>query len=233
MHFDKEYLKPFYKKYQSIHISDEQLNSNIFKNKFRNTNSSDFISYTQDDNSLFRLFKDLYPNRTEFIVDVILYVILVFNILTILFFTIVKNVEKEIIQNQINNLLNSILIDENTFDESILYEQQYKFVKQNLIAKINSIPVNQNEEDKIKKNNDEIFKNSMIFLVIINVIGIICLVFLWRYQNFDILYYLKKNLVLGIFVFLTEIMFLYVISKNYMYIDEKYIMKNLQQKITK
>ena len=238
MHFDKEHLEPFFEKYKSIYTNNEQLNSNIFKNKFRNTNgnnsnSSDFISYTQNDNSLFRLFKDLYPNRTEFIVDVILYVVLVVNILTILFFTIVKNVEKEIIQNQINNLLDSTLIDENTVSENILYEQQYKLVKQNLIAKINSIPVNQNEEDKIKKHNDEIFKNSMIFLVIINVIGTICLVFLWRYQNFDILYYLKKNFVLGIFVLLTEILFLYVISKNYMYIDKKYIMKILQQKITK
>lgn len=234
MHFDKEHLEPFFEKYKSIYINNEQFNSNKFRNTNNNNrNSSEFISYTQDDNSLFRLFKDLYPNRTEFIVDVILYVVLVVNILTILFFTIVKNVEKEIIQNQINNLLDSTLIDENTVSENILYEQQYKLVKQNLIAKINSIPVNQNEEDKIKKHNDEIFKNSMIFLVIINVIGIICLVFLWRYQNFDILYYLKKNFVLGIFVFLTEILFLYVISKNYMYIDKKYIMKILQQKIIK
>jgi len=178
------------------------------------------------------LFKGLYPNNTELIVDVILYVIIVVNILTILFFTIVKNVEKEIIQTQIDNLLDSILVDDNTIKGNILYEQLYKLMKQIIITKLNSIPINQEEEEKTKKHNDEIFKNSMIFLIVINIIAMISLIYLWKSNNFDILYYLKKNFILGIFVIITEILFLYIISKNYIYIDKKYIVKILQQKLS-
>lgn len=201
----------------SIIIENNYENGNIFNKEF----------------SYFNLFKNLYPNTNELVVDIILYVTLVVNILTFLFFTVVKNVEKEIIQTQINNLLDSLLINEDTVNVNVLYEQQYKIAKQNLIAKINSVQIDQEEEDKIKKHNDEIFKNSMIFLLVINILCIFSLFVLWKYNKFDILYYLKKNFILGIFVILTEILFLYVISKNYMYIDKKYILKILQQKITK
>lgn len=201
----------------SINIENNYENGNIFNKEF----------------SYFNLFKNLYPNTNELAVDIILYVTLVVNILTFLFFTVVKNVEKEIIQTQINNLLDSLLINEDTVSVNALYEQQYKIAKQNLIAKINSVQIDQEEEEKIKKHNDEIFKNSMIFLLVINILCIFSLFVLWKYNKFDILYYLKKNFILGIFVILTEILFLYVISKNYMYIDKKYILKILQQKITK
>ena len=180
----------------------------------------------------------MYPNNIELFVDIILYVIIVVNILTILFFTLVKDVEKEIVQTQINNILDSILIDEKSLGETTFYnnipiKKYYNLMKQNVISKLNSFPINKEEEDKIKKHNDEIFKNSMIFLVILNIVGISVLVLLWKLKNFDIVYYLKKNFVLGIFVVLTEILFLYIISKNYIYIDKKYIIKKLQEKITK
>jgi hypothetical protein len=183
-------------------------------------------NYNRNNFTFFNIFKDLYPNTTEFLVDVILYVVIVVNILTILFFTIVKNVEKEIIQTQIFNLLDSIfIIDKNTFSGNVLYE--------NLIKKINSVQIKQEEEEKIKTHNDKIFRNSMIFLLITNIIGIASLFVLWKYQKFDILYYLKKNSILGILVIFTEILFLYIISKNYIYIDRKYIFKTIQQKILK
>jgi hypothetical protein len=236
MKLDKE---PYFKK-KPFFVFNQ--NSKLF----RNNNTIDFnVDFT---NRIVRnygepivnsLFDELYPNNIELFVDIILYVIIVVNILTILFFTLVKDVEKEIVQIQINNILDSILIDEKTLDETTLYngvipiKKYYNLMKQNLISNLNSVPVNQEEEDKIKKHNDEIFKNSMIFLVILNVIGIIFLVLLWKFKNFDIVYYLKKNFVLGIFVVLTEILFLYIISKNYIYIDKKYIIKNLQKKITK
>jgi hypothetical protein len=211
-------------KFQNLYTLNNISESSYYKNDLEKYESK----FT-----FFNLFKDLYPNSTELIVDIILYVIVVVNILTVLFFTIVKNVEKEIIQTQINNLLETTLIDENTFSGNIFYKEQHKLLMQNLVTKLNSIPINKEEEDNIKKNNDEIFKNSMIFLAIINVVSIFLLFILWKNNNFDILYYLKKNAILGIFVIFTEILFLYFISRNYMYIDKKYILKTLQQKISK
>jgi len=232
MQLDK---KPSFKKNHFV------LNQN--SKSFRNKDTIDLnVEFTnrfvrKDDKPIINsIFDELYPNNIELFVDIILYVIIVVNILTILFFTLVKDVEKEIVQTQINNILDSILIDEKSLGETTFYNnipiKKYNLIKQNIISKLNSFPVNQ-EEDKIKKHNEEIFKNSMIFLAILNVIGIIVLFFLWKYKSFDIIYYLKKNLVLGIFVVLTEILFLYIISKNYIYIDKKYIIKKLQEKITK
>ena len=212
--------------------------NNNFTDKIINKNIYGNGQFIQDGNNTNSIFDELYQNNIELIVDIILYVIVVVNILTILFFTLVKDVEKQIVQTQIDNILDSILVDEKSFGETVFNNEsslinKYSLLKNNLILKLNSVPVNQEEEDKIKKHNEEIFKNSMIFLAILNVIGIIVLFFLWKYKSFDIIYYLKKNLVLGIFVVLTEILFLYIISKNYMYIDKKYIIKKLQEKTTK
>lgn len=242
MQLDKE--SSFRKKHFFVFNQNSKLARNNDTRDTRDTrdfniNFTDKIVNKDNGSSIVNnLFYELYPNNIELFVDIILYVIVVINVLTILFFTLVKDVEKEIVQTQINNILDSILVDEKSLDETTLYngsiplKQYYISMKQNLISKLNSIPINQEEEEKIKKHNNEIFKNSMIFLVILNIIGIVILTLLWKFNNFDIVYYLKKNFVLGIFVVLTEILFLYIISKNYMYIDKKYIMKKLQEKIT-
>ena len=52
-----------------------------------------------------------------------------------------------------------------------------------------------------------------------------------QYSKYDFIYYLKKNIILGIFVIMTELLFLFVISKNYIYIDKKYVLSETMKKI--
>jgi hypothetical protein len=245
-------------------------------------------------------FGDLYPSYTEMLSDVIIYVILVCNILTILFFTIVKDIEGNIVKQQINYLLDDIfssvkntketetqtintnenknieeikkLYDINTpeeikkliqdninnsninnsninnsninnsnyntnqFDPELIIQnfQKYKQdLKTSLKNSINNLQSDNVTEQKIKKNNDEIFKKSIMILSIVNIICLILLAVLWFYNKYDIVYYLKKNIILSLFVIITELLFLYIISNKYMYIDKKYVMMETIKKINK
>lgn len=208
-----------------------------------------FKNYNQSQSKKFHLklvdkyekkkyFNELYPNYTEMISDIIIYVILVCNILTILFFTLVKDVEGEIVKEQINNILSDII-------PKIKINKDINFMKNNinkldeflnnfeikLISNFDKLGINEEIENKIKKNNEEIFKKSMVSLLILNVVCFIILILLWKFNKFDFVYYLKKNLILGIFVIFTELIFLYIISKKYIYIDKKYVILETLKKI--
>ena len=227
-------------------------------NKFisSNNNSDTNYKYLKTGNYVKKnnmFFKDLYSSYTEMISDIIIYVILVCNILTILFFTIIKDIEGEIVKQQINNLLDDIFnIDNNAINtdklndlfisntnnnEAQIILDKFNYIKNNLKVemrkKIENITSDTETEKKIKENNEMIFKKSMTFLVLINIICLIILILLWKYKKFDFMYYIKKNFILGLFVIMTELIFLYIISKNYIYIDKKYIIMETIKKISK
>uniref|UniRef100_A0A6C0I6T2 Uncharacterized protein n=1 Tax=viral metagenome TaxID=1070528 RepID=A0A6C0I6T2_9ZZZZ len=257
------------------------------------------LKINQKKNNMY--FGDLYPSYTEMLSDIIIYVILVCNILTVLFFTIVKDIEGNIVKQQINYLLDDIfssvkntngtetqtintnenknieeikklynvntpeeikkLYDVNTpeeikkliqdninnsniknsnntnqFDPELIIQnfQKYKQdLKTSLKNSINNLQSDNITEQKIKKNNDEIFKKSIMILSIVNIICLILLAVLWFYNKYDIVYYLKKNIILSLFVIVTELLFLYIISNKYMYIDKKYVMMETIKKINK
>lgn len=227
--------------------------SSLKKNNFKT--DYNIIENKNDVNNMF--FKDLYSSYTELISDVIIYVILVCNILTILFFTLIKDVEGEIVKQQINNLLDDVFSNiktndndnnNNKLNELIISNTNNDIQAQNILNKFNNIKNNlkiemtkklenitsdTESEKKIKENNEMIFKKSMTFLAIINIVCLIILFLLWNYKKFDIIYYIKKNFILGIFVILTELIFLYIISKNYIYIDKKYVIMETIKKIQK
>jgi hypothetical protein len=214
--------------------------SNIQSNKERNNN---------------RFFDKLYPSYTEMISDIIIYVILVCNILTILFFTLIKDIEGDIVKKQINYLLDDIfniksddkndnnesngmnnIIKTNNQDIQTIYNKWNDVkntYKNEIIKKLNETATDNESEKLIKENNDKIFNKSLLVLGIVNGICIIILFILWKYNKFDIMYYIKKNFILGIFVIITELVFLFAITKNYIYIDKKYVMMETMKKISK
>lgn len=233
---------------------------NKFISSFEKNNSKTDYNAIKNKNNVNdnMFFKDLYSSYTELISDVIIYVILVCNILTILFFTLIKDVEGEIVKQQINNLLDDIFSDIKTNDNSsnngnklndfIISNTNNDLQAQNILNKYNNIKNNlkvemtkklenigsdTESEKKIKENNEMIFKKSMTFLAIVNIVCLIVLFLLWNYKKFDIIYYIKKNFILGIFVIMTELIFLYIISKNYIYIDKKYVIMETIKKISK
>lgn len=214
------------------HLFNKFIKSKIQHKTYKGNNIS-------NKNNIF--FGELYKSYSEMIGDIIIYVLLLCNILTILFFTVVKDVEREIVKEQINNLLDDIFNTNNINKEYNLNSEvknifdklniKYNY-KEELVKKINEIEISNESEKKIKENNDTIFNNSLIILSIINVFCIVILLGLWKYKNFNIIYYIKKNFILSIFVIITELIFLYIISKNYIYIDKKYIFIETMKKIS-
>jgi len=213
-------------------------------NKFisSNNNSDTTYEYFKTNNyvkSNNMFFKDLYSSYTEMISDIIIYVILVCNILTILFFTIIKDIEGEIVKQQINNLLDDIFStikinnNANTDKFNNLFISNTNNLKVEITKKIENITSDKETEKKIKENNEMIFKKSMTFLGVINIVCLVILILLWKYKKFDFMYYIKKNFILGLFVIMTELIFLYIISKNYIYIDKKYVIMETIKKISK
>ena len=189
-------------------------------------------------------FSDLYSSYTEMIADIIIYVIIVCNILTILFFTLIKDVEGEIVKQQITHLLDDIFSDFDINNTNDIINKNNSTEIQ-ILNKLNNIKsdlkiklekqikdnINTDNEKKIKENNQIIFNKSMIILAVVNSICLLILFGLWKYNKFDLLYYLKKNMILGAFVIITELIFLYIISKNYIYIDKKYVIMQTMKKI--
>ena len=199
-------------------------------------------------------FNELYSSYTEMISDVIIYVILVCNILTILFFTIVKDIEGEVIKDQLYNILNDVFMESNKnndinylqrqSDENMnniennednnplknninkindlfenmnniennevnkplknninkinnLFEYITNFKENQTLVlknKINDISYDKEIENNIKENNNKILKKSIITLLIINITSIAILFGLWKYNNYDFVYYLKKGM---------------------------------------
>ena len=219
-------------------LKKETYNKNSNFNNYNQSQSKKFHLKLVDKHKKKIYFNELYPNYTEMIADIIIYVILVCNILTILFFTLVKDVEGEIVKQQINNILSDII-------PKIKINKDINFIKNNinkldefiknlevkLISNFDKLGINEEIENKIKKNNEEIFKKSMVSLLILNVLCFIILILLWKFNKFDFVYYLKKSLILGIFVIFTELVFLYIISKKYIYIDKKYVILETLKKI--
>ena len=173
--------------------------------------------------------------------------------MTILFFTLLKKIESDIVKKQITDILDDIflnnedttifsnvnlpkiynfknkVIDNFNIDIDILQKIQSNF-KIYLKTKLNNIQSDTHNDNDIKINNEKIFKKSMLALLTINIICIFLLFALWSLNKYDIVYYLKKNLVLCVFVLLTELIFVYFITKKYVYIDKKYILLQLLNK---
>jgi hypothetical protein len=184
-------------------------------NKLNNSDKlQSFNKKKHSKKSFKRFFSELYPNYIECISDIIIYVLIVCNILTILFFTIVKDVEGEIVKQQINNLLDDIFINikNPNYNSNINHRNQLlndkndKKSDNNLInqnfsindikiffkKKMEEIKIDEETENKIKENNNKILKISLFTLLIINILCIIILFVLWKINNYDYIYYLKK-----------------------------------------
>lgn len=174
-------------------------------------------------------FGDIYSNYTEMISDIILYVLIILNILTILFFTIVKDVEKQIIKDQVNNILDDIF-DKNYNQENFGFLKNFN---NSFKQKIKEINIDEETEKSVKDNNTKVFIYSMIVLGIVNIFSIVILFLLWKNNKFDFIYYLRKNILLGTIALCTEVLFLYTITSIYIYVDKKYILQESLKMIRK
>ena len=152
-----------------------------------------------------------------FIANLILFCTFAASFLTIFFFTYVKDIEEEIVLNNI-----SYLIDE-TFDSYVvlLTEEQKKRIKEyinTLVLKDMSA-----EDEKVRNNNDKLKKMTYKIISISIVVSIITTYLICLYNDYNFTEILMKNLILLSGVGLIEFIFLRLFGANYICANMNYV----------
>lgn len=145
-------------------------------------------------------------------------------VVPILFFTYGAYIEKQIVKNQVDRLINNI---KESADE----------LGYNSIPNI-EIPEDKDLDSEVKKENEKLIKNAFTYLSIAFVGGLILTVGLWylakrRNNGFNYKHMAIENLGLLLLVVITEIVFFGVITKNYRTLDSNRITRFTIQEIAK
>ena len=137
----------------------------------------------------------------------------------ILFFTYGAYIEKRIVKNQVERLVDSFT--------SNVTELGYT------IPNI-EIPIDKSLDQEVRINNDKLLKTAFLYLTFGFLGGIFISVMLWKYakKKFKFKHLVYENFSLLLLVALTEIAFFGVISRNYRSLDSNQIKKFILEKIS-
>ena len=168
---------------------------------------------------------DLYDNYFSLTADVILSITVIATVLTILFFTIGKIVEKRILEKQIQNIVRDL-------NESFIYQYGKDSFYDKLKEALENYKPDKSADEKINDNNTVIFNNTIKIVTSMNIIACVILLILYLLskkmkKDMNIGYYIFKNIILTICVTLTELFFLLYISNQYMYVDSNFLYKHI------
>ena len=170
-------------------------------------------------------------NVSIFIINIILHVCLMAFFLTFFFFTIGVSTEKEIVNKQITYLVNDIL--GNTFlDISPIAKDEIKTIVKNEFSKLDFTKL----DERVKKNNKEIFNKSMMFLTFIgtSVLIIFTILYFSLKWNINHLKYFGTTIIVTlIFVAISETSFLKLIFSNYLSADPNMIKEKIIETLYK
>lgn len=139
--------------------------------------------------------------------------------LSIFYFTYASNVENEILNIQIKNLVDNLtsnIKDFNNIDRGYLI---------NLINNT-KFPDLSKEDNDVSNTNSSLIKKALLIFGIFSLITTIIIIIICYIYKINILQILKVNIILLIFVALTEIFFLNIIAKSYRSLDPNVVKKN-------
>ena len=147
------------------------------------------------------------PNK-EFMANVFLLVIFIATFLSVFFFTYASNIEKQIVENQVDYILNDFLSP-----VSLLSPQ----IKTQIGASISTItPPNMTQEDNlVAQHNSAIEKKVFITIGIILVVGLIIIFIMSKKCGFSFKKLLINNLIILTFIGLTEFCFLTFLAQYF------------------
>ena len=140
----------------------------------------------------------------------------------VLFFTYGAYIEKQIVKNQIERLVENFTSDATKLGYNI------PDVK---------VPIDDTLDSIVKKNNKDLIKRAFTFLTVGFIGGVALSVVLWKYsnKNFKFKHMMYENFGLLLLVAITEIAFFGIISRNYRSLDsnkvKKYILERLAVKL--
>jgi len=166
-----------------------------------------------------------------------LQVVLIFIFLTIFFFTYVDNVEKESFTTQMNIIVDDIVPDINIHE--IVppgQEDTAIFILDGSMEVARNNALNDSKEEDKYINDQNIAIRNKAFILLGIVLGILLLVSLILYLTkhcipFQI--HIQDALIVVIFVAITEMLFLTIITKNYWSVDPGQVRSQIGKSIQK
>lgn len=147
--------------------------------------------------------------KLEFYVNIIFSIIFLTTFLVIFFFSYAQYIEENVITTQSEELVN--YFTENLF--TFLSPSQKQKIS-NFLKNV-SFPVNNSYEETNKK----IIKKTILFFSIFDGSLIMIVFILFCFDKINLSHLLLNNIILLIFVFLTEFIFLNIIVKEYISFD--------------
>jgi len=164
-----------------------------------------------------------YLSKKE-ISNIILHIIFIATFLAIFFFTYTATVEKNIVENQLDLILNNLFNDTQYLSDDIKSQISQK------LADLET-PDMSKEDEKAKQNNQIVLNNAIKIISITSVCGLAISYYLFKNSSdtnkgtyFDLL---KENILLLLSIALTEYFFINAISKNYVYGDTNFVKKQI------
>lgn len=143
----------------------------------------------------------------------------------IFFFTYAVKIEKEILNIQIRHLIDNMTND----------LQQFTSVKEwikNYVSKI-EIPDLSEEDDKINSQNAIIINNAKKTLFIFGVVSIILVTFICVIFKVNIIDVIITNILLLVFIGITEVFFLNFVAKRYLSLDPNKVKVKIIEELQK
>lgn len=146
-------------------------------------------------------------SRSE-IADIIIHIVFISTFIAIFFFTYVSYIESRVVINQINYLVESSDSYINALPAS---------VKQALRDSLTKVKIDMVKEDaSVDKHNMGLLKLAVVVLVSLFVVGLGAAMYLAKHEFWSLI---KENLIILIFVALTEFCFVTFIALRFMPID--------------
>ena len=164
-------------------------------------------------------------NYSIFTGNILLHVGLMSLFLTFFFFTFARQVEKEIVEEQIKYIIDNFV--GNSFN--VLDIKSKTQIKEQLDKIFESLNFTK-EDTAVKNQNSIIFKKALVFVSILFGIILFIVILLGIYFKWDssfIKYLLISSISSLIFVAITETMFLLLIAKNYLSADPNRIKRKI------
>jgi len=154
--------------------------------------------------------------------------------LTVFFFTYVKNVEKQLVENQIKYLINDL------FNDLKIALPPGSNYMQNISKNAPTMTSSKKtpEDIAVDNSNKKIFESTISLLVKIVALVTIAIVglFWWKSgtsESFNPLCLLLKGLVILCFIAVTEFVFLNLVAKNYKSLDPNYVKYMILDELSK
>jgi hypothetical protein len=171
---------------------------------------------------------------TNFSLDIALHVLILFTFLAIFFFAYVSKLEKQSLDNTISDVINN---KTNTFlTEFDQISKKYDInVNWNIINNMgdNLIKNSQGEVPEIKKNNDNLFKGSIITIITGFILFTIIVIFLKYYMKYDV--HIGHILLINIIIFsltgVIEYLFFMNVASKYIPVTPDVISDTILERI--